>query len=144
MDSVTRFQVSFNVPGEPTGKARPRVVRNGAFARTYTPEKTVNYENLIKVEYQRQCGNTYFGEACLAMEIVAFYGLPSSASKRKKAAMLEGVLRPKKKPDCDNVVKVICDALNGVAYHDDAQVVSCSIDKRYANIPHIEIKINEV
>ena len=54
----------------------------------------------------------------LDMRIFAYYGIPKSTSKRKKALMLEGVIRPSKKPDIDNVVKVIADSLNKIAYKD--------------------------
>ena len=144
MEFRNRLSASFSVPGEPTGKARPRVVRTSGFPRTYTPEKTVNYENLVKVEYERQCRDRHFGESTVGMQIIAHYGIPASASKRKKSDMLAGIIRPKKKPDCDNVVKIIWDALNGIAYRDDAQIVICSIEKRYAAIPHIDITITEV
>lgn len=136
--------MKFTIPGEPVGKARPRVVRNGNFSRAYTPEKTVNYENLVKLEYQRQCGDAYIAEGGIHMTIIARFAIPNSASKRKAQAMLDGAIRPTKKPDCDNIVKIICDALNGIAYKDDAQIVSVSIEKRYSVMPHIEVALQEV
>lgn len=88
------------IPGEPVGKARPRVVRNGAFSRTYTPEKTASYENLVKLEYTARYGQAMFpAEAQLHMTISAYYGLPKSDSKKKRQMKLEGVIRPTKKPD---------------------------------------------
>ena len=78
------------------------------------------------------------------MYITARFSVPSSASKRKVTAMLDGAIRPTRKPDCDNIAKIICDALNGVAYRDDAQIVSITIEKRYAAIPGVEIRIEEV
>lgn len=136
--------MKFTVPGEPCGKARPRVVRNGNVSRTYTPEKTVNYENLVKLEFQRQCNDVYIGDGGIRMYITARFSVPSSASKRKMTAMLDGAIRPTRKPDCDNIAKIICDALNGVAYRDDAQIVSITVEKRYAAIPGVEIRIEEV
>ena len=136
--------MKFTVPGEPCGKARPRVVRNGNVSRTYTPEKTVNYENLVKLEFQRQCSEAYIGDGGIRMYIAARFSIPCSASKRKATAMLDGAIRPTRKPDCDNIAKIICDALNGVAYRDDAQIVSITIEKRYAVIPGVEIRIEEV
>lgn len=135
--------MKITIPGEPCGKARPRVVRNGNFSRAYTPEKTVNYENLVKLEYQRQCGSTCITEGGVHMRIIARFGIPSSASKRKKSEMLRGAIRPTKKPDCDNIIKIICDALNGIAYKDDAQVVSVTIDKIYDTMPSVEVEIRE-
>lgn len=108
--------MKFTIPGEPCGKARPRVVHNGNFSRAYTPEKTVNYETLVKLEYQRQCGDAYISEGGIHMNIVARFAIPNSASKRKAVSMADGAIRPTKKPDCDNIIKIVCDALNGIAY----------------------------
>lgn len=136
--------MKFTIPGEPCGKARPRVVRNGNFSRAYTPEKTVNYETLVKLEYQRQCGDAYISEGGIHMNITARFAIPNSASKRKAQAMLDGAIRPTKKPDCDNIIKIVCDALNGIAYKDDAQIVSVSIEKRYSVMPSVEVTLQEV
>lgn len=134
----------FIIPGEPTGKARPRVVKRGAYATTYTPQKTVNYENLVKLEYQRQCGLERFSDDTqLKMTVKAYYGLAASDSKRKRLAKLDGTIRPTKKPDCDNVGKIIADSCNGLAYRDDAQIVSMTIEKYYAEIPRVEVEIEE-
>ncbi len=130
----------FSIPGEPVGKARPRVVRNGS--RTYTPEKTVNYEALVKVEFQRQ-GGRMMKDGPVKMRVVAWYGIPRSASKRKQEAMRGGLIRPTKKPDCDNVAKIIADALNGLAWRDDSQVVSLHVEKRFGEIPGVEVEIWE-
>lgn len=136
--------MKFTVPGEPQGKGRPRVVRNGAFTRTYTPEKTASYENLVKLEFQRQCPGQYIGDAPISMRMVCYYGLASSDGKRKRQAKLESVIRPTKKPDIDNCIKIIADSLNGLAYRDDTQIVSVTAEKRYAEIPRVEVEITEV
>ena len=103
----------------------------------------MNYENLVKLEYQRQCGNDCIVDGGVHMRITARFGIPSSVSKRKASAMVYGEIRPTKKPDCDNIVKIICDALNGIAYKDDAQVVSVTIDKIYDTMPSVEVEIRE-
>ena len=137
--------MKFTIPGEPQGKARPRVVRNGDFTRAYTPEKTASYENLVRLEYQSQCGNRFYDkEIPLAVTITAHFAPPASASKRKLAAMLDKLLFPMKKPDLDNVAKIVCDALNGIAYHDDAQIVALHVRKLYAVMPEVDVEISEV
>lgn len=130
--------VTFTVPGEPTGKARQRVTRFG----TYTPEKTVLYENLIKTAYHLQCNDYRFDDnQPLLMNVRAEYTIPSSASKKKKAAMISGKIRPTKKPDWDNVGKVVSDALNKIAYRDDTQIVDCRVQKYYSEQPKITVTI---
>ena len=86
----------FTIPGPPVGKGRPRMTKAG---HTYTPEKTATYENLVKVEFQRQCPGEFIPDAPVAMTIRCWYGLAKSDSKRKRAEKLEGVIRPTKKPD---------------------------------------------
>ena len=136
--------MKFTVPGEPVGKGRPRVVHNGKFTQSYTPEKTATYENLVKVEFQRQCPRQPIIETPVTLKIRCFYGLAMRDSKKKKAAKLAGAIRPTKKPDIDNCIKIIADALNGLAYVDDTQIVGVTAEKYYAEIPHVDVEIEEV
>lgn len=140
--------VSFIVPGEPQGKGRPRFgVRRsrdgGAYVSVRTPDKTIIYENQIKLEYREQTGGQRFGDSeMLEMEIEAYYSIPKSASKKKRAAMLTGDIRPTKKPDADNVLKTAADSLNGIAYRDDSQIVRAVIDKYYDAVPRLVVTIS--
>ncbi len=133
----------FTVPGEPMGKGRPRVVRRGGFTQTYTPEKTASYENLVKLEFQRQ-GGRMMKDGPVYLSIQAWYGIPKSVSKRKREAMIGGLIWPTKKPDCDNVAKIIADALNGLAWRDDSQVVSLHVCKRFGETPGVRVQMEEV
>lgn len=135
----------FTVMGEPRGKQRAKTYRHGNFTKTVTPEQTVIYENLIAVEYRRQCGDLRFEDkAMLAISIEAYFSIPKSVSKKNRALMTERVLRPVKKPDGDNIIKVVCDALNGIAYHDDAQIVDMVVRKYYAESPKLVIGIRKI
>lgn len=80
----------------------------------------------------------------LDVRVFAYYAIPKSISKKKRQAMLDKKIRPTKKPDADNVCKVICDSLNGVAYRDDTQVVDCMVRKFYAEIPRVLVTIEEI
>lgn len=141
-------EVKFSVPGEPTGKGRPRFVARynpttqKAFGQAHTPDKTVVYENLVRTEYRLQCGEQFFSEKqMLEMRIMAYYQIPKSASKKKREQMLTHQARPTKKPDSDNVIKVIADSLNNVAYHDDSQIVDVMFRKFYSDKPRVEVTI---
>jgi Holliday junction resolvase RusA-like endonuclease len=134
--------ITFTVPGEPQGKGRPRFSKRGGFVNVRTPDKTVQYEKLIADEYRRQCGNARFPDGSeLKICVSAYYTIPASQSKKVKAAMKVGELRPTKKPDADNILKVVLDSLNEVAYHDDAQLVDCRVYKFYAELPRLEVTI---
>lgn len=145
------MEKEFVVLGEPTGKGRPRfsAVKNTktgkTYGKAYTPQKTVVYENLVKTEYERQCeGYRFPDEAMLDMRVMAYYGVPKSKSKKIKEKMLNGEIRPTKKPDLDNVIKVIADSLNSFAYRDDTQIVDCQVRKFYSETPRVIIKIREI
>lgn len=133
------MEVKFTVPGRPIAKGRPRMTKTG---HTYTPQQTVEYENLVRLEYQRQCGGFQFAKDIpLDVRIIAYYPIPKSVSHKKYAQMTDGIIRPMKKPDADNVCKSILDSLNAIAYHDDAQVVDCQIRKFYSTSPRVAVTI---
>ena len=137
------MQISFTVPGEPRGKGRPRFSTANGRVTTRTPHETAMYENLIRLEYQRQCAGMRFADdAELAMTLFAYYAIPKSASKKKKLAMLKSEMRPIKTPDLDNVIKAVGDSLNQIAYRDDAQIVEVHACKHYSTEPRLEIVIN--
>ena len=137
--------MTFSIPGAPQGKARPKVVRQGAFSRAYTPEKTVNYEALVKLSYQQAAGGLFLGAGVpVRVRIDAYYDTPKSESKKKLRNMLAGLLFPTKKPDWDNIGKIVCDALNGIAWKDDAQIVDGNVLKHYSEVPHTDVLIEEV
>lgn len=135
--------IVFTIPGQPQGKARPRVVKNKYTSKnmTYTPDKTVAYEELVRARYKAVAGNDNFKEQPLEVCITAYFGIPKSKSKKQKSLMLSNVIYPVKKPDCDNIAKIICDALNGIAYKDDSQIVKLSVYKAYAEIPSVKVEI---
>lgn len=138
---MEEFEVEIVVPGSPVGKGRPRFAKRGNFISTYTPEKTVVYENLIKCEYERQSGYRFPDTSPLRVIILAYFEIPKSVSKKKRVEMIKGYARPTKKPDLDNIAKCYLDALNGVAYKDDVQVVECCVEKYFSENPRVKIRI---
>lgn len=131
--------IRITVPGQPQGKCRARVCLRGGHARAYTPDSTAAYENLIKLAY----GNRGISVVPVELAITAYYRMPKSFSKRKRTEALSGAVRPQTKPDIDNVVKVVCDALNKVAYNDDTQVVKIVAEKYYGETPGLVVEIKE-
>lgn len=137
-------QFIFTVYGEPRGKGRPRFTRNG---RTYTPAETAQYERMVRTMFlSRYPRAEKIGKDIpVRAKINAYYKIPDSAGKAKKQLMRAGLIKPTKKADADNVAKAILDALNGFAYHDDAQVVELEVKKLYAQSePYIDVLIEEV
>lgn len=80
----------------------------------------------------------------IEVNIMAYFGIPKSTSKKKTALMLNGFINPTKKPDADNIAKIILDSLNGIAFHDDSQIVRLVVEKRYSNNPRVELTLTEI
>lgn len=135
----------FVVAGKPQGKARARTFYNKRLGRmqSITPEQTKKYEDLIRWSYLA-AGGEYLGERMLQVDIKAFYPIPKAFSKVKTKAALDANLRPTSKPDCDNIIKGVLDALNGVAYYDDKQVVCVSCNKYYGETGRLLVEIKEL
>ena len=129
-----------NVPGEPKGKGRPRFSRGHA----YTPQTTRDYEELIAHEYKRQCNYQFQDDANISLKVTAHFGIPKNVSKKVRNAMLTGEIMPTKKPDADNILKIVADALNGIAYSDDKQIVAMRVSKWYSYDGFLEISLSEV
>ena len=138
--------ITFTIPGEPQGKARPRVVKNKYTGKTkaYTPDKTATYEDLVRLKYKSTAKGVRFGNQPLEISIIANFAIPKSKNKKTKALMLENKIQPTKKPDTDNIAKIICDALNKIAYKDDSQIVKLNVIKRYAEAPSVEVSVKPI
>ena len=137
--------VEFTVPGEPVGKGRPRFVR--ATGRTYTPEKTARFENLVKMAFTnaKPEGFAPFGkDTPLEITIKSKFAPPESASKKKRSAMIMGEIYPTKIPDLDNAIKIIMDGLHDVCYTNDSCVVRVIAEKRYSIVPETVVTVREI
>ena len=135
--------ITVTIPGEPRGKGRPRFSRHGAFVKTYTPESTALYENLVRVSYIQQNPGVRLSGAIRA-EIAAYFSIPASTSKKKRELMVERMLHCTKKPDADNLAKCILDALNSIAYIDDKQIAELVVTKLYSEEPRVEVTLTEL
>ncbi|EJT6491919.1 RusA family crossover junction endodeoxyribonuclease [Clostridium perfringens] len=127
------------VTGKIRGKARPRVCRGHAF----TPKDTVQYEKLVRDCYKQQDGR--YLEGPIKALIITYYKIPKSYSKKRVQAIRDGLEKPRKKPDADNIGKIILDSLNGIAYKDDAYVADFRVKKEYTEeLERVEFELSEV
>ena len=133
--------IEFEILGKPLGKARPRVTRKGF---TYTPQKTVNYENLIRWTFQSKFPNHKPFEGYIEAEIKAIFDIPKSYSKKKTLELLNKSCNYDHKPDLDNVAKIVLDSLNGIAYKDDSQVTVLKVIKEYGEQAKIIVKLDDI
>lgn len=117
------------IEGKIKGKARPRF--NTKTGRAFTLGDTVSYENWVRLCYKEQDGR--YLEGSLKAVITAYYEIPKSYTKKRVQAIKEGLELPIKKPDADNIAKIILDSLNGIAYKDDSQIVNLTVIKKYTD-----------
>ena len=127
---------------EPHPKERPRVTMVAGHPKIYTAHATQKYEEEIAAAWTKANGNLpYTGP--VIVRIVLGMRIPKSASKAKIKKMLDRQIRPTVKPDVDNCAKSILDALNGLAYVDDNQIVGLTVRKFYTETPKVLIKVAE-
>jgi len=133
------------VDGAPRGKARPRFRRVGQYVQTYTDEATRRYEDAIRAAIP-QGAASFSEDVPLRLSIISYHPIPKSWSKTKRAAAETHDIRPIGKPDSDNILKIVADALQGEGgiIPDDRQIVEMSIRKEYDKVPRIEITVQEV
>jgi Holliday junction resolvase RusA-like endonuclease len=136
--------VSFEIPGNPVAKGRARAFKRVNYIAHYTPEKTVNYENLVKMVAMQDMKGKQLIAGPISMVISLFFQIPESWSNKKRLSALNGTVRPTVKPDLDNCCKVVADALNGVVWHDDKQVVEVTVKKFYSDRPRANVSITEL
>lgn len=139
--------VRFTVPGDPIGKQRPRVVKDGdGRSHAYTPKKTKSYEALIASMYEMQSnGRKWMNGEKIEMWICVYYRIPESYGKRRRSDIAAGIEAPTKKPDGDNILKAFQDALQGVAFTDDKQIIDSRVVKDYSDgDPYVFVSISEI
>lgn len=135
--------VSFTVPGAPVGKGRARFSRQGGFVRTHTPEKTVNFENLVKIFASQAMAGAAPFKRPVALRMDIYMQIPASWSKKRQDLAERGLICATTKPDVSNVLKAIEDGMNGIVYDDDKQIVGGGFSKQYALIPRVEVRVQE-
>lgn len=127
--------LTFDVPGRPRGKGRPRFANGHA----YTPRATRDYEESIRLaaisailKRETVAGGWSKNERSYVVSVDAYFPIPKSFSKSKRDAAERLGLHPTSKPDADNIIKAVLDGLNGVAFEDDRLVSRCQCNKLYA------------
>lgn len=138
------MRIDFDIKGKVKAKQSFKIGRNGF---KYTSKDVVEYANFVRLCFMRKYPDwnvQNFSNKPLITVINVFKTIPKGFSKKKTEKALKGEIRPTVKPDCDNIAKNINDALNGIAYTDDKQIVSLTINKFYSNDEYTNVKIEEV
>lgn len=135
--------INFTVLGEVTAQGRPRATARGGHAKLYDPAKSRDYKNYVRlVASQHAPPEPLSGP--LAVEIRVYRGMPKAFSKKRVREAESGLIRPVTKPDTDNYIKGIKDALNGIIWRDDSSVVEIQASKWYSATPRVEVMVRGV
>ncbi len=135
------MKYEFEVPGHIKGKGRPRV--NSYTGQVYTPTTTKDYECLVEQYFLLKYPKFKPLEGRISVNITATFDIPKSTKKQYIDKMLDNSISPTKKPDIDNIVKIILDAMNKFAFRDDTQITKLSVEKIYGQEEKVFISIEE-
>lgn len=134
--------ISFTVPGTPVAKGRAKVTTINGFARMYTPAKTVSYESTVALFASQAMAGRKPLDGPVSLSVHAVFAIPASWTKKRLRAHLDNPEYVIKKPDFDNLIKALCDGMNGVVWVDDCQVAAlgyCS--KVYGDQPRVDVTV---
>lgn len=131
----------FEVPGKVIGKGRPRL--NSYTGTVYTPTRTKDYETLIEQYFLLKYPRFKMLEGRVNVSIISYFAIPKSTKKIDVDEMLDNNISPTKKPDIDNIVKVVLDSMNRFAFKDDNQITKLEVEKKYGFEEKVCIKIEE-
>lgn len=131
-------EIVIQLPGTPQGKGRPRFVR--ATGHAFTPSRTRSYESLLQGAAIEVMRGRQMIDGEVAVSVEAYFPIPASWPKSKRTLATMGRVRPAKKPDADNLLKIL-DSLNAVVFRDDAQIVDASVAKHYSEQPRLVVKV---
>ena len=131
----------FEIKEKAIGKQRPRY--SSKIGRMYTPTKTSSFEEKVKWAFKSKYNiGTELSTKPFKAKIIAIFEPPKSISKKKKEELLYSEYT--KKPDADNIAKIILDSLNGLAYKDDNQVSELLVFKQYGDENLIIVELEEI
>lgn len=127
------MNILLTIIGNPQPQLRPRFSRRGNFVKVYDPEKSRSWKETVKWQAIEQKATVLQG--ALKMNLLFCFTRPKSLPKK--------IIAHTKKPDLDNCVKCIKDALEGVCYERDSQIMELQAMKIYSDRPRVEIQIFE-
>lgn len=125
------------IPGQPLPWKAPYVGTRGAFSPRYHESQII--KKLIREQY---CGDLLDGPLCC--DCLFYLQIPKSTSKKRRALMLSGHIRPEGTPDRTNLAKLIEDLLQGIVIVNDKKIVDGRVAKFYSEIPETIILVERI
>lgn len=136
--------IKVTINAVPQSQPRPRITVRGKYAHAYEPKSITEYKRLIAGKYRSEYKQQLPLTGALSVDVRFYRPIQKSISKIERQRRLLGESLPTVKPDIDNYVKAILDALNGLAFHDDSQIAVLYARKIYSDKPRTEIEITEI
>ena len=131
----------FTIEGRPKPKQSTRLSSRFGVKRFHSDKKVKSYESSAQMIIK-----TKFREAMIKepvkLEVKAYFGIPKNTKKSEKISLINAPYP--KKPDGDNLLKMICDILKGIVIEDDNLITSKSIDKLYGETSRTEIYLSRI
>lgn len=134
------MRIEFAVDGVPVPQARPRFTKSG---HVYEPTKCKDYKEVVSIAARAAMRGKKPITGPVYVHCKFIFPIPKGWTKAKKKDALDGVIRPLKRPDGDNLEKLVWDSLTGIVWTDDAQIVAWSGDKWYGE-PETVVKVVEM
>lgn len=125
-------------------QGRPRFTTINGHARAYDAPKSSGFKNLVAMIANENMRGQPLSEKPIELRLTVTRSIPSSWSKKKKLQAQDGQLAPTSRPDLDNYLKAVLDALNGIVFKDDSQVVILSALKQYGDKPGTTVVLTEI
>ena len=136
-------QLFFNFEIEPVPQLRPRTSTLGGYVRVYDPPKVANFKRILRsLAVNQYTRPPLIGP--LSVSLTFYRPVQKSISKTERERRLSNRSKPVVKPDTDNYIKSTLDALNGILWHDDSQIVKITAEKRYSDHPKITVSVKPV
>ena len=134
--------IQFTVYGDPVAQGRPRFSNRGGFVKAYDPQKSRDFKDYVRLAASEHAPDQLLDEP-LNLEVTFYRPIPKSFSKKKTTEAENGEILPTSKPDIDNYLKGVKDALSGIIWRDDNCITDVLMRKRYSNRPRIEITVKK-
>jgi Holliday junction resolvase RusA-like endonuclease len=122
------------------GPPRGKQAMTGHGKRRFLPTPTRDYMAALRLASQHVMGSREPLAGALEVLVHASFQIPASWSKKKQLEAKLGEVWPTVKPDYDNILKIL-DALNGVVYVDDKQIVKAECEKVYSTTPELVVRV---
>ena len=140
MSSARKKTISFIVLGKAIPQGQPRACRIGRGIRMYTPKNTEQWRSDIRAVAQEAVRKRGWQITDNPVHLVLrfqFIRPPSYPKKNPKSEF------PYKRPDLDNFIKAVKDALSGIVWTDDARIVSLSAAKEWGQVNQAKIIVED-